>query len=135
MFMNNPAFSPQADTYYYNLGYDRPWLSPPDLERGFAHMFTSLSWIKAACDRAGIPLLLVILPSRYAFSENQYHRGALRLIANAEAEAKRRGIPFISLRSAFAAGGGDELYFDFCHPKPAGHRVIAQAIYERLRQP
>jgi len=124
----NPVFSKLSDTYYYNIGWDRAYLSQSRLDEGFARMFRALSSMNEACRRRDVPFLLLISPSRYLFRNGRFRAGADRLMARAASQAQALRIPYFSLEPAMRRAGGDRLFMDFCHPNVAGHEVIATAI-------
>jgi lysophospholipase L1-like esterase len=131
----NPVFADDADTYYYNLSFDRYWLTRDKLEGGFEQMFRALDAMNRFCQKRGIRFVLMILPSRHWFgSDDRFHAGAERLVARAEAKAQSLGISFVSPAHELAAAGGARLFLDFCHPTAEGHRVLAETLARALAQ-
>jgi hypothetical protein len=129
----NPVFADGADTYYYNLSFDRYLLTRDRLEQGWAQMFRALDAMNRLCKERHVRFLLMILPSSYWFEEGSpYHAGARRLVARAEADARALAIPMVSPATALSAAGGPKLFQDFCHPTADGHRTIAQALFGSL---
>ncbi len=128
----NPVFDPAADTYYYNLGFDQPYLTTAAVDAGFEQLFRALAATDRLVTRLGGKYLVVILPSQYAFENGQYRAGADRLLARAEQSAKALGLNVILPRQVLAAAGGARLFQDFCHPTEAGHAAIARAIDEAM---
>jgi phospholipase/lecithinase/hemolysin len=43
-------------------------------------------------------------------------------------------LPLIDLDSLFLANNSEFLFIDHCHPTAEGHRLIAQALLERLER-
>jgi lysophospholipase L1-like esterase len=128
----NPIFGPGTDTYFYNLGFDQAFLTQDALDAGFDRMFLALQRIDALCRQHGVRFLVVILPSRYAFTNGPFRAGADRLLARAQRKVQEIGIQSVEPRAAMDAAGGARLFQDFCHPTAAGHAVIARAIEETM---
>lgn len=134
-FWPNPVFSDRADTTYYNVGFDRPEITDKKLAAAFDRMFGVLRAQQKLCEDSGAEFLLVIMPSKFMFYENRYRAGSIRLVERAEEEARRRGIPYISLSQDMRDNGGAELYRDGIHPTPRGYEVIARRLYAYFAEP
>jgi len=131
----NPAFADGADTYYYNLGFDRSRLTAERLEQGFEQLFRALAAMNALCRERGVRFVLLVLPSQYWFDAGPFHAGALRLLERAKAQARALGIEVVSPTEELAAAGGANAFMDFCHPTAAGHLAIAHALARALGRP
>jgi lysophospholipase L1-like esterase len=89
------------------------------------------------CRDAGIPLVLVAQAARseYPIPAPQFDRTFLeRVNAKVLRLAARRRIPVASMTRARARGdlGEDEFFADYCHPTPAGHRLLAEEILDEM---
>ena len=131
----NPLFSEEADTYYFTVGYDRFGLTEKRLSSAFDRMMNVIKAQQEFCKKNNIHFVLVIVPSRHTFYQNQYYKGAVRLVGQAETKARNLEIPYVSLRRTFQVNGGSDLYFDFCHLKPEGYELMANEIFQRLKAP
>ncbi len=129
----NPVFSAESDIYYYSFGFDEYYFTEKRLSQAFDRMFDIIKAEQRFCNDNKAGFLLIIVPSKFTFYENQYRKGAIRLIEQAEVKAQKRGIPYISLRQSFQDNGGSDLYFDFCHPTPKGYEVIAKELFRYFR--
>lgn len=127
-YRNNPIFSSKSDIYYYNLGFERHILTQERLSLAFERMFHTIKKIKEICDDNKVEFLLVILPSKYYFYNNQYQNGALRMLKEAEEKSSALAIPFILPAENLKKNGGERLYYDFCHLSPDGYNVVAQEL-------
>lgn len=128
--------------------------SPPaSIADGWARTETALRALKATCEQAKTKLLFVAIPSREQVEPGAKERwGAAHRLAADEfdpdapseqvlAAAARAGLAPSSLldprpQLRAAAKDGTRLYWakDF-HVNPAGNRVLARAIFERLSGP
>jgi hypothetical protein len=126
----NPIFSPEARTYYYNVGYDRHFITPERLQTAFEHLFLALGAMKEMAAQSGARFVALILPSRHAFSDGPFREGARDLVRRAEERARSIGLPYLSLTDVEEQRGGKSLFLDFCHPNPEGHRIIADVLFD-----
>lgn len=127
-----PLFSNGRDVYYYHLGFDKFLLSEQAIADGFDRLFESARGIERFLQRHDIRFLLVILPSRFAFFDNQYRDASLEVFHRAQDRAGELDLSFISLFDLLRAEGGERLFLDFCHPTASGNRAIASALYPVL---
>lgn len=125
-------FSATSSTWVYNLGYDQYYITPERLNVAFEQLFAALSGIRRVADENGSAFVVVIMPSQYVFQDSKFRAGAERMIEQAEAEAQKRNLQFVSLRNRFASEGGAALYFDFCHPNDRGTDLISDEIRKKL---
>ena len=145
-----------ADLSFGNMGADEAVVlknPPAAFADGWARTTTALRALKATCERAKTKLLFVAIPSREQIEPGAKEAwGAAHGLAASDfdpdqpstqilASAATAGIPQAALldpRPALkeAAKDGTKLYFakDF-HVNPAGNRVLARAIFERLNGP
>lgn len=129
----NPIFAEDSPVTYYSLSSDRYLLTEEALSRGFDRLFESLAGIHAYLTRRGVRFLLIILPSRHVYSDDQYTRASLELVRRAERRARELDLPHVSLYEALGRAGGSALFMDFCHPTAHGNRAIADALEPILR--
>jgi uncharacterized protein DUF5989 len=154
----------RADLVFGNMLADESVVlksPPPQIADGWARTTTALRALKSACERAKAKLLFVAIPSREQVEPGAKERWGEAHGLRADefdadqpsekilAAAARAGIapaslldPRPALRGAAqpSKSGGSSvaahLYFakDF-HVNPAGNRVLARAIFERLNGP
>ncbi len=124
----NPLFASDSPVTYYSLGSDRYFLSEEALSSGFDRLFEAVAGIHAYLERRDIRFLLLIMPSRHVYADDQYTDASLELLQRAEARARELGLPHLSLHAALGRAGGAALFMDFCHPTAAGHRAIAAEL-------
>lgn len=123
-----------AEASLYTLGFDRSRLTQERLEAGWERMFGALEATRALTRDAGIPFLLLVMPSRYLYQDaGELTRSAERLYTRAVQEAARRRLPFVALRDALADRGGAVFFLDFAHLTPEGNRVVGEVLAEQLR--
>lgn len=160
--VNGSKYSSDPDLTYVDvarrigMGADEAVVlkSPPSrYADGWARTETGLKALKATCDRAKTRLLFVAIPSREQVEPGAKERwGRAHNVGPDEfdpdqpserilAAAARVGIPAAGIldprpQLRAAAKDGTQLYFakDF-HVNPAGNRVLAKAIFERLNGP
>ena len=128
----NPLFSSSSTYYYYNLGFDQFYLTEERLSSAFQRMFKVINGIKHFSEKNGAKFLLLITPSSYVFDSNQFQQGSNELVERAVASAIQLKIPHISVLKRFKENGGSNLYFDFCHPVPKGHQLIAEELFKEI---
>ncbi len=125
---------PMAEASLYNLGFDGNRLTPSRLEAGWARSFDALEAARGLAQEAGIPFLLLVMPSRYLYQDaGELTRSAERLYERGLREAERRGLSFVGLREAVATGGGAGLFFDFAHLTADGNRVVGEVLAAHLQ--
>jgi hypothetical protein len=123
-----------AEASLYTLGFDRSRLTRERLAAGWERGFGALEAARTLTRDAGIPFLLLVMPSRYLYQNaGELTRSAERLYVRAVQEAERRGLPFVGMRDALGAGGGAGLFLDFAHLTPEGNRVVGEVLAEHLR--
>jgi hypothetical protein len=140
----NPIFSKDSNEYYYNLGYDKRFLTKDRLNYATNRMFTTIQGIQRYLNDNGVDFLLVILPSAYSLNVNnyptysgdysRYQSSSLQAYTNAAKMADALEINHIGLYEIFKDKMQKEMYFfDFCHPTPIGHQLIAQSIFDYFK--
>jgi tetratricopeptide (TPR) repeat protein len=64
----------------------------------------------------------------YSLRTKKAYNDKLKLLA------QQQEIPLVDLDSIFLADHNEFLFIDHCHPKPEGHRLMAEALLEKFRQ-
>lgn len=125
----------QNGVCYYNLGFDRFLLTEERIESGWQKNFGALKSTVQLLEEGGVSFLLMIMPSRYVFDEEDspWRRFASRLVRRALEEADSGKIPHLDLTSAIRKGGGPALFFDFAHLTEEGNQVVGEALAANLR--
>jgi hypothetical protein len=124
----NPLFDDDSTVMFYSSSADRYLLTRDRLDAGFERLFETIAGMRRYLERRDIRFLLVILPSRYAFTEEPFSAAARELLARAETRARELEIPYVAPARGLARRGGAELYMDFCHPTAEGNRAIAAEL-------
>ena len=124
----NPLYFEDSEAYFYSLSGDRYRLTPESLSEGYDRIFDALTGMHEYAKENGLRFLVLLVPSRYVFTEEAESASSQAILARAEESAKERGLPFLNLRQAMADAGGDSLYQDFCHPTAAGNAVMAEQL-------
>lgn len=124
----NPLFSADSDRKFYALSVDRHLLTQPALDRGFERIFESIAGMQRYLERRDIRLLLLIVPSQYAFDGGRYAASSRALVTQAATRARALGLDVVFPLDALERAGGAALFMDFCHPTAAGNEVIAAAL-------
>ncbi len=119
---------------FFHLGFDRFLLSEAGIEKGWQRLFDALKATRDVLESRQIPMLLLILPSRYVFLERPlpdktFARG---LVERAETMARERGIPFLGVEEELAHSGGTSLYFDFAHLTAKGNSVVGDKLARHI---
>jgi lysophospholipase L1-like esterase len=130
----NPLFEANSNTFFYSSKADRYLLTPEELDAGFDRLFEAVAGIQHYLDQRGVRFLLLILPSRYAFTDERFSESAREIVIRAETRARDLGIPFIAPVEALSARGGPDLFMDFCHPTAAGNLAIARELENAVAQ-
>ncbi|MCK5844337.1 MAG: SGNH/GDSL hydrolase family protein [Victivallales bacterium] len=103
----------------------------PELEEAWATTFKDISDIKASCDNAGIPMLLLISPFAFQLGDpERLGQPQKRLKAFAE----KNGIDCLDLLPLFAAHQNEKLFADANHFAGRGHELAAAALKKMLLQ-
>lgn len=138
-FRRNNFVSPESGRYYYHLWYDKFLLTERRISQARSRMFETIRGIRDYLKQKDIEFLLIILPSKYIFGTSAYRAHAAQEYQLALGEARKKGIPYVSLKKAMEEAGGQRLFMDFCHPKREGYQVISEELYrvmmERYFQP
>ena len=133
----NPLYHEDSDAYFYGLSGDRYRLTPEVLSDGYDRLFDALSGMHEYATENGLRFLVLLVPSRYVFSEEAKSASSRAIVARAEESARDRGLPFVNLTQAISQAGGSDLYQDFCHPTAGGNAAmgaeLASAIEEWLQ--
>jgi len=64
----------------------------------------------------------------YSLRNKKVYNDKLKLLA------QQQKIPLVDLDSIFLVHDNEFLFIDHCHPKPEGHRLMAEALLEKFRQ-
>lgn len=128
-------FPADPSVTYYTLGYDWYLLDQKRIESGWTRMFEALQATNELLRQRGVPLLLIIMPSRFIFEadpERHRDRFSRTLVDRAGELAKQRGIPYFDLTDTISAAGGEKCFLDTVHLNEQGNLAVGSALYDRL---
>jgi hypothetical protein len=132
--MSNPVFAEDSSSRFYSHSSERWLLTVGALGAGFDRLFDSILATQMFLESQGVKFLLVILPSRHVFTDDQYTESSIALLKRAEARAREKQIHYVSAWEELGGAGGADLFMDFCHPTAEGNRVIADILYPILAE-
>ncbi len=129
------VFAQQLPPPYFHLDFDRPFLTADRVEAGWQRLFDALGATRRLLEARRIPMLLLILPSRFVFEPDQKEstRQARAFLERAARMARQRGVEYQLFEGELARAGGAALYFDFAHPDATGNRLIGEALAETVQ--
>lgn len=121
---------------YFHLGFDRPLLTRERIEQGWQRTFAALAATRSLLEERQIPMLLLIIPSRYVFESKELPKTkqAGEFLQRAETLARQSSIPYLNPYRELEEAGGALLYLDFAHPGIQGNQVIGHALFDRLQR-
>lgn len=96
---------------------------------------TSLDELEHAARERGIPVLVVLMPTFHGFTSFAEYPYA-DLNARVATAFRSRGFTVLDLVPAFARNGAPptDVRVDDEHPNAEGHRIVAHAVAERIRE-
>jgi lysophospholipase L1-like esterase len=129
----NPLFSRDAFPYYYHIGPDRYLLTQDKLEKAFDSMFQTIVAIQNFVE-SNSRFVLILIAGRDAFGTTAKAKATRSLFQRAVMKSKELGIPYVDTYPYLEEAGGQELFTDFCHPNKEGHKAIALALFDFIRE-
>lgn len=129
-----PFYSTRGLTYYA-MGYEKYLLDRNRIDTGWERLFGALEGTRALLEREKIPILVMLVPSRFVFQEDvrEYARFARQLMDRAVEQCRSRQLSYVDPTRDLARGGGAELYFDFAHLTSEGNRITGRVLARELR--
>ena len=130
----NPVFLSDAFPYYYNIEADRYLLTQDKLDKAFDAMFQSIVAIQKLVESNNSRFALIIIAGRDAFGATAKATATRSLVQKAVSKSKELGIPYVDTYQYLEEAGGQEIFSDFCHPNNEGHKAIARALFDFIRE-
>jgi hypothetical protein len=124
----NPVFGPDSRTVFFSRSAERWLLTVGALGAGFDRLFDSILATQSFLESRGVEFLLVILPSRYVYTDDRFSESSLSLLKRAEQRAQEKKIHYVSTWEALGEAGGADLFLDFGHLTADGHRAVADIV-------
>ena len=121
---------------YYAMGYEKYLLDGHRIDAGWNRLFGALEGARDLLEGENVPLLVMLVPSRFVFQEEapEHALFARRLMDRAIEQCRSRQLPYLDLTHDLARAGGPELYFDFAHLTGEGNRISGRVLARELRQ-
>ena len=121
---------------YYAMGYEKYLLDRNRIDSGWKRLFGALEGIRDLLEQERIPILLMLVPSRFVFQKDapKHALFARKLMDRAIEQCRSRQIPYLDLSHDLRQAGGSELYFDFAHLTGEGNRTTGRVLARELRQ-
>lgn len=120
---------------YYSLGFDEFVLDRERIEEGWKRLFLALKGTQELLRDRNVPLLVMIMPSRYLYQDaGDYTRYAERIYDRGIELAEQYGLNYVPLAEPVRRAGGASLFFDFAHLTAEGNQVVGDYLAVRLQE-